>query len=106
MPAEAKPSFLADIRTAQAATRAGVTTQYSDRRDKAWDIWTTFCRSLCQDRTLRNIPHPVHLLQVFATRMRDGRIAPVVNPSGMAPYLPRSVMWARRLPSWGPRTLI
>jgi hypothetical protein len=31
---------------------------------------------------------------------------PVVNPSDMAPYLPRSVMWARRLPSWGPRTLV
>jgi hypothetical protein len=31
---------------------------------------------------------------------------PVVNPSGMAQYLPRSVMWARRSPSWGPRTLV
>ena len=31
---------------------------------------------------------------------------PVVNPSNMAPFLPRSVMWARRSPSWGPRTLV
>jgi hypothetical protein len=31
---------------------------------------------------------------------------PVVNLSGMEQYLPHSVMWARRLPSWGPWTLV
>jgi hypothetical protein len=30
---------------------------------------------------------------------------PVVNPSDLQPYLPRSVTWARRFPTWGPRTL-
>jgi hypothetical protein len=33
MPAEAKHAFLTDIRTAQAATHAGVTTHYSNRRE-------------------------------------------------------------------------
>jgi hypothetical protein len=84
MPLEARDAFLSDIRTAQAATRAGVTARYSDRRDKAWDIWSGFCRSLCQDPTLRDIPDPVHLLQVFATRIRDGRLAPSGKPVGSA----------------------
>jgi hypothetical protein len=76
MPAEAKHTFLADIRKAQAATRSGVATQYNARRNTAWDVWSSFCCSLCQDPTLHDIPNPVHLLQVFAARMRcDGQIA-------------------------------
>jgi hypothetical protein len=31
---------------------------------------------------------------------------PVAGPSDMAPYLPRSATWARRWPTWGPRTLV
>jgi hypothetical protein len=31
---------------------------------------------------------------------------PVVSPWGMAPYLPRFATWARRSPTWGPRTLV
>lgn len=34
-----------------------------------------------------------------------GALPPVAGPSGLAPFLPRSVMWARRSPSWGPRIL-
>lgn len=30
---------------------------------------------------------------------------PVISPSGIARYLPRSATWARRFPIWGPRTL-
>jgi hypothetical protein len=33
-------------------------------------------------------------------------LRPVVNPSGMPRYLPRCAMWARRSPTWGPRTLV
>ena len=84
MPAEAKHAFLADIRKAQAATRSGVTTQYNAWRDKAWDVWSSFCRSLCQDPTLHDIPNPVYLLQVVAARMHDGRITPSGKPVGHA----------------------
>jgi hypothetical protein len=31
---------------------------------------------------------------------------PVVCPSDMPQYLPRSVLWARRSPTWGPQTLV
>jgi hypothetical protein len=35
-----------------------------------------------------------------------GDSLPVVSPSGMLPYLPRCATWARRSPTWGPRTLV
>jgi hypothetical protein len=82
MPLEARHAFLSDLGIAQTATRAGVTSHYSDRRDKAWDIWSGFCQSICQDPTLRDLPDPVLLLQVFATRIRDGRLAPSGKPVG------------------------
>jgi hypothetical protein len=59
-----------------------VTVSYGNRRDKTWDFWSSFCQSLCLDPTLRDIPDPVHLLQVFATRVRDGRLAPSGKPVG------------------------
>jgi hypothetical protein len=82
MPIENKPAFLADVRLSQEATRAGVTADYSGRRDKTWNIWAKFCQSLGQDPTLRDIPDPMHLLQVYAARVRDGRLAPSHKPVG------------------------
>jgi hypothetical protein len=82
MPLETRHGFLADLSTSQAAARSGVTVSYGDRRDKTWDLWSSFCRSLCLDPTLRDIPDPVHLLQVFATRVRDGRLAASGKPVG------------------------
>ncbi len=82
MPLEARHVFCTDLRASQEAARAGTTSIYSDRRDKSWDLWARFCLSLSQDPTLRDIPDPVHLLQVFATRVRDGRLAPSGRPVG------------------------
>lgn len=84
MPLETRDAFLADLGASQAATRAGVTIKYSDRRDRTWDLWSGFCRSLCLDPTLRDIPDPVPPLQVFATRVRDGRLAASGKPVGHA----------------------
>jgi hypothetical protein len=44
-------------------------------RNKVWKIWETFCLSLGLPPLLHDIDDPIPLLQVFARRYRDGRLA-------------------------------
>lgn len=48
--------------------------------NKTWVNWTEFCFSLDIDPTLSGIEHPVELLQVFALRIRDGRLSKSGKP--------------------------
>jgi len=43
-------------------------------------MWLTFTESLQLDSSLSGIADPVPILQVFAARYRDGRIAPSKAP--------------------------
>lgn len=68
--------FLADLGLAQEAVRKGVSPDYAQRKDAHWVIWLQFCAQLKLDPFLTNIQDPIPILQVFAQRYRDGRLAP------------------------------
>ena len=75
-------AFLADLRTAEAATQSGVTRSYTDRADRTWSKWVAFCHDLHHNPLLTTISDPIILLQVFAQRVRDGRASLSGNSVG------------------------
>jgi hypothetical protein len=57
--------------------RAGVVPSRANSADQHWALWHTYCNSLGLHPTHPTLlSNPVPLLQVFATRYRDGRLAP------------------------------
>ena len=80
MPPEQRDEIRADLSLLRAAFDAGVVPSRARSQDSSWAIWTNFCRALGTDPTLADVDDPVLLLQLFAQRYRDGRIAPRQNP--------------------------
>lgn len=80
IPPSFQDEFLADLRAAEAATRTGVTSQYQHKKDRHFQMWADFCHDLHVDPYLRECQDPITLLQVYAVRVRDGRLAPSGNP--------------------------
>ena len=73
-PPDKRSDFLRDLRTAQATARQSISASRASAQDRIWtSTWQPFCRSLHLDPLLSSLPDKVPILQVFATRVRDGR---------------------------------
>jgi hypothetical protein len=79
LPIAARNTFRADLRIVDEKIRLGVTSKRAKAADAHWGRWETFCLANNIDPFMRNIEDPVPILQVFAQRYRDGRIAPRKN---------------------------
>jgi hypothetical protein len=80
MPPQIQNEFIADLRIVQTAVKSGVSHGRSVKGNKTWHLWLGFCADLGIDPTFANNPDPIPILQVFAQRYRDGRIAPRGKP--------------------------
>ena len=76
MSIEDRLEFESDLCACEAEVRAGVTEDYARRKDRHWEIWETYCSKTNLDPFLLNVDDPVPYLEIFAKRLRDGRIAP------------------------------
>ena len=76
--AEARDAFRRDLRVAQAQARSAVVPKRSRRKDGHWRVWEEYCADLGVDPYLSDTQQHtrVSLLQVFASRLRDGSLAP------------------------------
>ena len=80
MPPSQHDAVRADLGLLRAAFDAGVVPSRARSQDSAWAIWSNFCHAIGTDPTLADVDDPVLLLQIFAQRYQDGRIAPRHNP--------------------------
>ncbi len=104
-PAVAKSDFLADLRTAEAASRRAVAKARARATDSVWHkTWTPFVESLgIDDPFLSDVDDKVPLLRVFACRVRDVPVA-AATPSALRTYVTKCSKWPKRSWHWGPRT--
>jgi hypothetical protein len=65
-----------DLRLIREAVEAGVVPSRAAAANSAWGIWQRFCHTLGTDPYLGDGQDPLLLVQIFAQRYRDGRIAP------------------------------
>ena len=75
MPAAQHDAFVADVRLVHDTQRRGLDRHRNTSSNRTWQLWTEFCTSLGHDPHLHDTPNRVLLLQVFAQRIRDGRLA-------------------------------
>lgn len=75
-----RDEFKSDLRLIQEEVRSGVTQDYTKRKDRHWEIWLEYCDSCSIDPFLSSHSDPVPILQIFAQRFRDGRLAPSGKP--------------------------
>lgn len=81
LPRETCNALRVDLSLVQEATRNGVVPSRARAADRSWDLWTEFCLSLHQDTLLADVPESaVILLQIFAQRIRDGRLSKSRHP--------------------------
>ena len=80
LPLAAANELRADLGLVQAAVRSGVIPGRASAADRHWQIWVTFATSLSIDPWLFDVVDPIPILQVFAARYRDGRLAPRKGP--------------------------
>ncbi len=80
MPPATRNEFRSDLGLVAQAVRSGVVSSRARAADKQWDRWVDFCQEQGWDPWLYEFEAPVPILQVFAARYRDGRIAPSGNP--------------------------
>ena len=79
LPPETRDEFYADFIAIQKEMRSCVVDKRSRAADRDWRLWVEFCATHNldpDDTTTDRIPY----LQVFARRIRDGRLAPGGNP--------------------------
>lgn len=76
LPRDQAHALSTDFELVQEAIRSGVTHKRTREHDAHWVRWSDFCHSINVDPFLRTHDDPVPLLQIFAQRYRDGRIAP------------------------------
>jgi hypothetical protein len=69
-------ALLSDLGLVQEAIKLGVTAQRAKAQDKHWERWDAFCLEHHIDPFLKTYRDPIPILQIFAQRYRDGRIAP------------------------------
>jgi hypothetical protein len=78
--AEAQDAFHSDLRLAQDAARAAVSSKRAAGQDKTWELWCDYCAELNMDPLLEGAPDPIPYLMVFGERVRDGRLAKSGQP--------------------------
>jgi hypothetical protein len=76
MPALCADAFCSDLQLVHEAVRSGVTVQRASAHVHHWERWVSYCSPLGLDPYLSDYTDPVPILQVFAQRYRDGRLAP------------------------------
>jgi hypothetical protein len=76
LPPATANEFRADFGLVQEAIRTGVTSRRASAHDHHWNRWDEFCSAHQIDPFLRQYDDPLPILQIFAQRYRDGRIAP------------------------------
>jgi hypothetical protein len=69
-------ALLTDLGLVQEAIKLGVTAQRAKAQDKHWERWDAFCVEHNIDPFLKTYKDPIPILQIFAQRYRDGRLAP------------------------------
>ena len=75
-----KADFISDFCAAQQAVRHGISAGRARSTSTTWTIWETFTIDLGIDPFLQAIEDPVPILQVFAQRIRSGKLAANGNP--------------------------
>lgn len=76
MPPSATNDFRRDLELVQQTVRSGVTAQRTTSHDNHWTRWVDYCNQHHIDPHLRQYQDPIPVIQVFAHRYRDGRLAP------------------------------
>ena len=71
----ARRDLVTDLRAVQEEISAGVVSGRSKGDAKIWAVWARFASTLGLDPFLQPLSDPVPILQVFARRVRDGRLA-------------------------------
>ena len=80
VPAQHRDEIRSDLSLLRAAFDAGVVPSRARAHDHTWTRWRHFCHALGTDEQLTAVADPVLLLQIFAQRYRDGRLAPSQKP--------------------------
>lgn len=80
VPSTLRDAFVADLSLVQDQIRAGIVPTRAAAADRHWLSWCAFCLEHQLDPHLQDISDPVPTLQVWATRYRDGRLAPGGHP--------------------------
>lgn len=75
LPAHAD-AFSSDLVLVQDSVLSGVTLQRTTAQEHHWDRWFDYCTAHHIDPYLSQYSDPVPVIQVFAQRYRDGRLAP------------------------------
>ena len=76
----ARNEFITDLRIVQAAQRSGIVAKRAKAADEHWNRWLAFCQEISVDPWFTQGDDPIPYLQVFAQRLRDGRLAPSGQP--------------------------
>ena len=80
MPPSTRHEFITDLRIVQAAQQSGIVANRAAASGKHWDIWMAFCTESAVDPWFSQGGDPIPYLQVFAQRLRDGRLSPSGRP--------------------------
>lgn len=75
MSATARNAFLLDLRSAQTAERSAVVSGRANASTSHWHVWQGYCGELGISPWLTDIEDPIPILQVFAQRLRTGKLA-------------------------------
>ena len=73
---EDRVEFESDLRVIEAEVQAGITENYSKRKDSHGKVWETYCHKIHVNPFLLDVKDHVPILKIFQTRLRKGRIAP------------------------------
>ena len=71
--------FRRDLGTAHETVQAGVSSGRATAASSTWEVWVSFTTELGIDPFLEAIQDKVQVLQVFATRVRDGELSKSKN---------------------------
>jgi len=75
-----KSNFLRDYGTAQATIQSGISTGSAKSTETAWKQWEKIILEMALDPFFETFQDKVPLLQVFAHRVRPGKLAAHGNP--------------------------
>ena len=80
MDPELAREFVGDLLAAQEAVKAGVSAGRAQGYETGWRQWEKCCAELGIDPFFKGIEDKVEKLQLFAVRLRSGKLAPEGNP--------------------------
>lgn len=75
LPVETADEFCCDLRFAEEAVASGVVPSRNTAANADWAVWVKFCVSIRQEPLLLHVSDKIRVLQVFAHRVRVGKLA-------------------------------